>query len=197
MPRPSLKTLRSQEILDAFAVCVGQFGLEGATLDRIAETAGVKRPILRHYLGNRDEMVEALIDHLGADFDGQTDALFEALPSRDRVEALLDLLFAPASVTDPDKVAALQAMVAASDRYPKAKRVLRDAIARLLALIEGELSAAFPKAESAHISSAAFGIASVAFNLDALAPLRPPADWRSAAKSAAATLVQSLEGETR
>ena len=193
MPRPSLKAVRSREILDAFALCVGRFGLEGATLDRVAETAGVKRPILRHYLGNREEMVDALIDHLGSDFDLQTDALFEALPPRGRVEALLDLLFAADSVTDPDRIAALQAMVAASDRYPKARRVLRAAIARLLELVEYELYAAFPDSEAKRVSAAAFGIVSVAFNLDALAPLRVPADWRIAARAAALTLVQTLK----
>lgn len=192
MPRPSLKDTRSHEILEAFALCVGRFGLEGATLDRVAETAGVKRPILRHYLGNKEQMVDALIDHLAASFDAQTDALFEALPSGGRIETLLDLLFAPDVVTDPDMVAALQAMIAASDRYPKARRVLRAAVARLFALVERELTVAFPKAEAKRISSAAFGIVSVAFNLDALAPLRLPADWRVAAKSAAITLVQPL-----
>jgi hypothetical protein len=32
----------------------GSFGLEGSTLERVAEHAGMKRSVVRHYLGNRD-----------------------------------------------------------------------------------------------------------------------------------------------
>ena len=193
MPRPSLKSERTQEILDAFAVCVGRYGLEGATLERIAETAGVKRPILRHYLGNRDEMVAALIEHLGASFDAQTDALLGALPAKRRIESLFDILFAAETVTEAERVAAMQAMVAAADRYPTVRPVLLGAVDRLLSAIEEELAAAYPAAEPERVSAAAFGLVSLYFNLDALAPLRLPAAWRGAARQAAETLVQSLK----
>ena len=88
MPRPSLKTVRREEILEAFAFCAARFGLEGATQERIADRAGVKRSILRHYLGNRDEMTDALIDYMAVQFDEETEALRLALPETGRVEAL-------------------------------------------------------------------------------------------------------------
>ena len=75
MPRPSLKDQRSQEILDAYLTCVAHFGLDGATQERIAEEAGVKRPLLRHYLGNKDEMITALADYVVAGFALSVDGL--------------------------------------------------------------------------------------------------------------------------
>ena len=60
MGRPNLTEVRTAEILDAFERCVARYGLEGSSLERVAEEAGVKRSILRHYIGNRDEMITGL-----------------------------------------------------------------------------------------------------------------------------------------
>ena len=93
MARPSLKEVRTLEILDAFVTCVTRYGLDGSTLERISEEAGVKRPILRHYLGNREEMVALLIEHVVERFNAQTEALFANLPAERRWPALMDQLF--------------------------------------------------------------------------------------------------------
>ena len=45
---------RRQEYLDAFEKCVARYGIEGATLAKIAEIAGLARPLVRHNVGNRD-----------------------------------------------------------------------------------------------------------------------------------------------
>lgn len=200
MPRPSLETVRREEILEAFARSVACFGLEGATQERIAEAAGVKRPILRHYLGNRDDMIAALIDHLAERFDAETAALGRALPpslpraasGAGRVEAMLELLFGPRSVTPAEMVLAFQAIVAAAPRYPKARTAMLASVNRFHDLVEAELSAAYPEAPPAEIAAVAFGLVSLTFNLDALAPLRPPRAWRSAAGRAARALVETL-----
>lgn len=57
--------MRRPQILDAFAACVARYGIDGSTLDRVAEEAGVTRALVRHYLGNRDEVVVALAEHHG------------------------------------------------------------------------------------------------------------------------------------
>ena len=196
MPRPSLETVRREEILEAFVRSVACFGLEGATQERIAEAAGVKRPILRHYLGNRDAMIAALIDHLADRFDAETAALGRALPhdvsGAGRVEAMLELLFGPRSATPAETVLAFQAIVAAAPRYPKARTAMLASVTRFHDLVEAELSAAYPKAPADEIAAVAFGLVSLTFNLDALAPLRPPRAWRSAAGRAARSLVETL-----
>ena len=64
MGRPKLDDVRRPQILDAFAACVARYGIDGSTLDRVAEEAGVTRALVRHYLGNRDEVVVALAEHV-------------------------------------------------------------------------------------------------------------------------------------
>jgi len=62
MGRPSLKKERFEEILDAYEQCVARYGLAGATLEQVARQAGLARPLIRHHIGNRDDLVEALIN---------------------------------------------------------------------------------------------------------------------------------------
>ena len=194
MPRPSLKDVRSAEILTAFASCVARFGLEGATQERIAEAAGVKRTILRHYLGNRDDMIDALIDFVVADFDAQSQALFDALPNADRVTALLDVLFGASGKTNPDMVLVFEALVAASDRYSKARKALLAWTQRFIDAVEAELITAFPHAAKDKVAASAHGIVALYFNADSLHPLNPPKSWDRTARAAADLLVNALKG---
>ena len=192
MPRPSLKGVRSTEILTAFASCVARFGLEGATQERIAEAAGVKRTILRHYLGNRDDMIDALIDFVVNDFDAQSHALFDALPNTNRMTALLDFLFGASGRTNPDMVLTFQALVTAADRYPKARKALLAWTQRFIDVVEAELVTAFPSATKNKIAASAHGIVALYFNADSLHPLQPPKSWSRAARAAADMLIDSL-----
>ena len=55
MARPSVKEERREQILTAYEQCVARYGVEGATLDKVAEEAGLARPLIRHNIGNREE----------------------------------------------------------------------------------------------------------------------------------------------
>ena len=124
MPRPSLKDQRSQEILDAYLTCVARFGLDGATQERIAEEAGVKRPLLRHYLGNKDEMIAALAEYTLEGFAMSLDGLRQALPDRATPTDLVDALFAENSGTDPRLMLAYQALVTVVPDRPEFRQDL-------------------------------------------------------------------------
>tara|TARA_Y100001934_G_scaffold271573_1_gene358308 strand:+ start:80 stop:697 length:618 start_codon:yes stop_codon:yes gene_type:complete len=90
MSRPNLSEIRKPQILDAFVVCIGRHGLEGTTLARIAQTAGMKRTILRHYIGNRDNLIQSAAERIVSRLDSW---LEEELDSCANVESLLDSLF--------------------------------------------------------------------------------------------------------
>ena len=193
MGRPSLKDKRSAEILDAFAHCVAQYGIEGSTLERIAEQAGVKRTILRHYIGNRDELIGALSARIGQDFLQHTEALFQILPLSGRLEALINLLFDPSTHTSSEDVAVAQALIAASDRYPETATALRTWIVRFDELLSAELRAAFPEASDEAVAAVSFGLLGNYFNVDALRPLQLPQRFDQAAQEAARRLIGTLK----
>lgn len=55
---------RIEQILDAAVICIAKLGLDGATLDQIAAQAGIARGHLRHFVGNQDELVGRVGEHL-------------------------------------------------------------------------------------------------------------------------------------
>jgi AcrR family transcriptional regulator len=193
MPRPSLKDQRSEEILDAFLTCVARFGLEGATQERIAAEAGVKRTLLRHYLGNRDQMIGALTEHVVAEFAKTTDLLAQMLTEEGGLRHLIDLLFDQREASDPRLMLAYQAMVASVDSYPAMRAPLLESLQSFLSVIEIAAKESHPTRSPGSIRAVAHGISAAYVNLDALAPLDPPADWQAAAKTAAILLANSLK----
>jgi AcrR family transcriptional regulator len=64
MGRPSLADSRRAQILDAYEECVLQFGMEARSLEAIADQAGIKRSVVRHYMGNRAELRRAFVERI-------------------------------------------------------------------------------------------------------------------------------------
>ena len=192
MARPSLKNQRREEILNAFARCVSRYGLEGATLEKIAGEAGIARPAVRHFVGNRDELVEALVEHVRRDYSAKLDALFAWLPDGGRVRAIVDLLFDPAHFSTSDDTALAQALTMASRQYPSAGLMCSKWVASFDDRLAAELRQEFPDAGEDAVRAVSFGIISIYFNMDALSALDLPATMISAAKAGALRLVDSL-----
>ena len=193
MPRPSLKDQRSEEILDAYLTCVARFGLEGATQERIAAEAGVKRPLLRHYLGNREQMIAALNDHVVDTFNALSRDFGQALAFVDTPEDMVDLLFASDTGNDPRLLLAWQALSAASVDHEDMRAALLDSLKRFLDVLISALQRLAPEANPEIIRAVAQGVSSSFVTLDSLTPLSPPAEWRQDLKQSALLLVGTLE----
>ena len=191
MARPSLKETRSEEILDAFIQCVARYGLDGSTTERIAETANVGRPLLRHYLGNRDEMVTRLLDHVTSRFTKMTDELVNSLPQKNRFETLMNRLF-ERKTNASENAAVFQALVAASDRHKEIRKPLISFITRFEKAITVEIMREKPKTDIETCRIAASGISAIYFNTDAIMPLKPTKTWRNYQKLAAQALFDGV-----
>ncbi|SDX72619.1 transcriptional regulator, TetR family [Ruegeria halocynthiae] len=196
MPRPSLKDQRSHEILDAYLTCVARFGLEGATQERIAEEAGVKRPLLRHYLGNKDEMIAALAEHTLNGFSASLDELHQALPSKATPSDLVDALFAENGGTDTRLMLAYQALVTTVTDRPELRQDLMDSLEEFYDVVESILRRAAPSALDVRIRAVTQGISAIFVSMDALSPLNPPEAWRAELKLAASLLASVLEAKS-
>ena len=195
MGRPSVKDERQQEALSAYLRCVARFGLEGATLQRIAEEAGLKRPLIRHHLGNRDEMKAGLVMHVAAEFDAVVAGLREALPERNRIGALLGLLFG-AQTTDPAIVLAFAALTLDAQNDANTRAEMSGAVARYESFLREELARAYPATAPDRVAAVAQGIMALSFNLDALSPLAVHETWKVASRHAADLLIDTLDNKT-
>lgn len=193
MPRPSLKDQRSAQILDAYLTCVARFGLEGATQERVAAEAGVKRPLLRHYLGNREEMLSALTAYVVESFAQTTRQLSDYLDKHGTPSDLIDVLFADDHTQDPRLMLAYQAMVTATNSYPHMREPLLQSYVDFLAMIRSVLAREYPEALPECIHAVAQGVAASTQTLDAMLPIAPPGDWRNELKHSSEILISSLE----
>ncbi|MFT7186710.1 MAG: AcrR family transcriptional regulator [Pseudohongiellaceae bacterium] len=128
MGRKSLKEIRVNEILDAFERCLTKKGLQGTTLDNIAEEAGLARRMIRHYIGNRTDLIDAAVERIIEKF---TLSVFNALDQFERTERFngaLDYLFSEAFNELPATklVAALLAVSLYDEQVCRAVKTLYD-----------------------------------------------------------------------
>jgi len=194
MPRPNMKEQRKAEIMKAFENCVARYGVEGATLERIAEEAGLARALIRHNVGNRDDLLAALIKRFFDQSVERMQQMISGLPSQNPSRTLVDWLFDPA-YSDPKQVLITEALIAsAADDETLAKR-LRGWTDDFVGSIESLLKTEFPKAPKEAIAAVGAGITGIYFNIDSFALLGPMKKLRVASRAAALRLIDSLENE--
>lgn len=194
MPRPSLKKERRAAILQAFGECVARYGVEGATLERTAEAANLARALIRHNVGNKDELLDAFIEHFLAEATASVDALFDALPKHHRIDALIDFLFDPEYVDETEVRVTNALTMAAADR-PALARQLMNWTTDFTARVAAELEHAFPDAAEDDLVAVATGIVAIYYNVDSAGPVADVARLRDASVRAARLLVGGLGRE--
>lgn len=192
MPRPSLKAKRREEILDAFGRCIARHGLEGATLEKTAEEAGLARALIRHNIGNRDNLLEAFLDRFFEKATQSANELFDELPANDRVTTMIEWLFDP-QLADEDDGGVTNALLTAARDWPELAKRLQTWTAGFVAGIGQEISDAYPHATDRDVSAVATGIASIYFNYDTHMRLGDSPDFRRSTEDAARLLVSALE----
>ncbi|MEM6582692.1 MAG: TetR/AcrR family transcriptional regulator [Pseudomonadota bacterium] len=172
MPRPSLKSTRTDQILDALEICLVRYGLEGATQERIAEQAGLARALIRHNVGNRDEMLRLGLERFTRRSDEQLQALFDELPDNGRAQVLVDWLFDP-RYFDAHAVRVLESFSNwAADRRDASALVVSWTERFIDALAE-QLLLAFPNSKASDRDTVATSIAGLYFQLASLSALGP------------------------
>ncbi|MEM0926748.1 MAG: TetR/AcrR family transcriptional regulator [Planctomycetota bacterium] len=197
MGRPSLAQERTQEILDAFERCISKYGLEGSSLERIAEEAGVKRSILRHYVGNRDDILEALAERVVGKYEAGFDGHLECTTHLSPVEQLVSFFFPVKAVSTAESLLVVESLIAASDTSPIIQRKMRGYVERLLERVSTLLREEFPEAPKRQCWVVAYGVVSICFNHESLTPLGFSSKHRRAAKESAISLIGTLRRETQ
>ena len=193
MPRPSLKEERTEQIMQAFVRCVARYGLDGSTLERIAEEAELKRSLVRHFVGNREDMLQKLTTRVLAEFDQKWNMLLEWLPSEDRLHALLDALLASDNASDSELVLVFESLIQASGQNEQLRKSMQKWLQRFNSDIYAELQAAYPNESENALQAVTFGIISLYFNLDSLHPLGMTAQFQEPARDAADRLCSTLK----
>jgi AcrR family transcriptional regulator len=190
--RPSLAATRREQILDALERCLARGGLEGTTLESVAAEAGVARPVIRHYFGNRDALLAAAVERAVAAYRADLDAALGALACEGRFAAFLDYLFLGRFVGNADRERLFRALFAGLDDSGL-QRLLRDTYRRFEDACFAALRAEVPDAPAAAARGVAYAIACLAEQNAGFLAIGFPRSRAHAAREAAAALVRGLE----
>lgn len=191
MPRPNLKDHRRSQILDAYEICVARYGVEGASLERVAEEAGLARPLIRHNVGNREDLLQAMVDRFLERSRTSTRQMLDELPDEDRLMTLIDWFFDP-RYADPRLVLVSEALIAAGSNDPKLARAMRKWFRDFLGGVAAVVAQDYPDAEEGAVQAVAAGITAALFNFESLTLIGPMTDLREASRAAAIRLARSL-----
>lgn len=125
-PRTRIQRKNSQAILDAALEVFSQFGFRGATLDQIAEVAGLSKPNLLYYFPSKEAIHVTLLSGL---MDAWLDPLRAIDPKGDPVTEILGYIGRKLDL---------------SRDFPRESRLFANEILQgaphVMAMIEGELS---------------------------------------------------------
>lgn len=193
--RPSNRDERHAQVMQALIRTVARYGMEGASLSSIAKEAGLTRPLVRHHLGNRDELLDALQVYVLESFKQQTVELIDALPKNSPARALIDHLFADHDATDPDLILAFAALTARAVDDTALQKGCRDVVTGFERAV-ADVLASDSRATPLEASDAAQAITSLYFNVISLSPLNMPKDWIATAHRISAKILENL-GESK
>ena len=191
MPRPSLKAQRSNEILDAFERCVARYGVEGATLERTAEEAGLQRSLIRHNVGNRDDLLNALVDRFLMKSTNDINELVSESMNKGNPATLIEYLF-DESYSDKQSVLVVEALIAATLNDPEIAPRLQKWIDDITKAVVKTLRHSIPNRKAVDYRDVATGIVGIYFNIESLSPLGAIKTFRKSSKNAAMRLVNTL-----
>ena len=192
MARPSLKEQRSKEILDAFERCVARYGVEGATLEKTAEEAGLQRSLLRHNVGNRDDLLNALVNKYLDESSNALALLESTVTDETSPEEFVTYLF-DESYSDPQAVLVAQALIIAAPSYAEISPRLQQWVEEFTQTIIKILRILFPGAKTKECRIVATGIVGIYFNVESLTPLGAMKPFRRDSVNAVLYLIEMLK----
>ncbi len=118
MNRNEKKALKKAKILDAAWTVFGRNGYTGASLDAVAEEAGVSKPTLYMYFGNKEGLFEALLTDASEDILGP---LFESASNEtSMVQAFVNFGRTYAEIVLSERVLSLgRLVIGEATRFPE------------------------------------------------------------------------------
>ena len=167
MARPSLKLERQRIILQAFTECIAIKGLNATTLDDIASRSQMRRSLLRHNVGNREELINQVAEYVSTEFETIWREQREQYANDKSDKWLLKTLFN----SDPDEqyqalIPAFFSLLASAHRYPEVTQRLKRCFNVYVDDITQELIRRHPNSTENDCQQVSLGIVGIFFNWD-------------------------------
>lgn len=188
--RPSLKAVRHREIVATFIDLVARDGLEKVSLDEVAAVAGLQRPALRHFVGNRDQLITAAVEELILRYADQARSDLGGSP--DFPDLAATLFAADRAANQSTEDAAFFALLAEAERLPETRTAIKQTYDAMLSMLAAALRRSHPGAPDSDIRATAYAVACLVEQNAHFQRLGYPRTRGKSALSAALTLAERL-----
>jgi AcrR family transcriptional regulator len=192
MGRKDLTPERQDAILDATERCIARYGLQGTTLNNIASEAGINRGLIHHYVGNREDIVQLLVERLLRKYQASFKNYAATQLESNRVDVIIDYYFDAWFEMAPEDDALVLELLTENERDPHIHKLLLNLYNGFENLIARELAELYPKADDKQLHSVSYSLMVLAFGHATITWLGLPKAKQADVRSIAANLVQSL-----
>lgn len=162
MARPKKDMERKSQILDALERIVIRDGIAKLTLAKVAAEAGLPRPLLRYFAGNKSELILLLFDRMLERGEAKLAGLQEIKEGAVKVDDILDLLF-DGLMADPELNAMVEQLWPYSAGDERIQTRLRDLYHRVCQEIVAHMCAERPGLNEDDCFDRAYGVVAMAF----------------------------------
>ncbi|TMQ91633.1 TetR/AcrR family transcriptional regulator [Actinomadura soli] len=180
--RPDMATARRQQIVSAFLALIGERTLASVSLDDVAAASGVQRSVIRHYMGNRAQLVHEAAATL---IESYTDLIKVAVGEQPSAPQIIGHLFSREWGSENDLDRAFDELFHEAARDP----VLRDQLHNAYALLADALAQAIrrdrPETPATSAEQIAYQIVCLAEHNTTMQRLGFPAEQAAAARALA------------
>ena len=145
MPRPDLTEESTAQILDAFADCIGKSGVAATSLQDVADGAGVHKSIIRHYVGSKEDLVNALTVRTVNEYRAELQEVRDGDPGAERLARFVDLIFETEG--DAFELALFDSVSRSSGDFPEAYALVEELVGEVLDSLVEELRLVYPTAD--------------------------------------------------
>ena len=190
--RPSIAHDRRPQIVEAFASCIRDRGLAGATMEHVAERLGISRALVFHYFRNTDALLRAVVSHLVEVNVKRLAVPVREMPIAKRAQAILDYCFSGPHYAELRDVVLMAEMTSLAGRDKRVRAMLAEGWERLIDAIGDEIEAAFPGADREECREVAYAVTCLSEQNWHFTLVGPGARRPRVARRAAEALLASL-----
>ncbi len=178
--------------MTATRTCLRDHGLAGTTLERVAEEAGLSRSHVRHYVGNRDDLLRGFSDWLFTGFENELAIVAAAAAPPERLDAVLEWLFGSGFLPVSDDDTVVRELITAGLNDETLRAGLQARYEHAVKMIASVVRASAPTTTPKQAGVLAYGIWCLALGNSTMAEIGLAEATRTTPRRVAQSLVTAM-----
>ncbi|GAA4957182.1 hypothetical protein GCM10025331_54240 [Actinoplanes utahensis] len=183
---------RTEQIMQATARCLQKHGLAGTTLERVSEESGLSRSHVRHYVGNRDDLLRRFATWLYTGYEAEFIGRVAEAPAREKLPIVMDYLFSSGFLPISDDDTVIRELITAGIADDGIRATMQAHYTQAVQAVEDAVAAEYPAASPGARRTTAYGLWCLAMGNSMMAELQLPAAAGGLVRASAESLLERL-----